>query len=66
VRKLFAILGSAAFFVIAPMMVAGFVPWWIARRGQDVSTLAWPLRGLGVTLAAVGAAPQSPGTCGSA
>jgi hypothetical protein len=26
-----AILGSALFFVAAPSVVAGFIPWWITR-----------------------------------
>jgi protein-S-isoprenylcysteine O-methyltransferase Ste14 len=30
-RKVFAILGSAAFLVIAPGFVAGLVPWWISH-----------------------------------
>jgi len=29
VPKAIAILGSALFFVIAPLLLAGFVPWWI-------------------------------------
>jgi len=29
--KAIAIFGSALFFVIAPLMLAGFVPWWITR-----------------------------------
>ena len=27
--KAIAVLGSALFFVIAPLMLAGFVPWWV-------------------------------------
>jgi protein-S-isoprenylcysteine O-methyltransferase Ste14 len=30
-RKVSAIIGSAAFLVIAPGFVAGLVPWWISR-----------------------------------
>jgi protein-S-isoprenylcysteine O-methyltransferase Ste14 len=30
-RKLQSIIGSAVFLVIAPGMVAGFVPWWISH-----------------------------------
>jgi protein-S-isoprenylcysteine O-methyltransferase Ste14 len=30
-RRIFAIIGSALFFVIAPCTVAGWVPWWISR-----------------------------------
>jgi protein-S-isoprenylcysteine O-methyltransferase Ste14 len=29
-RRVFAIVGSAAFLVLAPGVVAGFVPWWIS------------------------------------
>jgi len=31
VPKAIAILGSALFFVVAPLLLAGFVPWWITR-----------------------------------
>ena len=31
IRKVSAIIGSAAFLVIAPGFVAGTVPWWISR-----------------------------------
>jgi len=30
-RRLFAIVGSAVFFVIAPCFIAGLVPFWISR-----------------------------------
>ena len=26
-----AVLGSALFFVIAPLMLAGFIPWWVTH-----------------------------------
>lgn len=29
--KAMAVLGSAAFFVVAPLVLAGFVPWWVTR-----------------------------------
>src|SRR5215467_15597346 len=29
--KVIAVLGSALFFVIAPLMLAGFVPWWVTQ-----------------------------------
>jgi protein-S-isoprenylcysteine O-methyltransferase Ste14 len=29
--KTTAVLGSALFFVVAPLVLAGFVPWWITR-----------------------------------
>jgi len=31
VSKAIAILGSALFFVVAPLVLAGFVPWWITH-----------------------------------
>ncbi len=54
-RRLLAVLGSAAFFVLAPGVVAGFVPWWISRSGADATNLGWPLRGLSIVLIAAGA-----------
>jgi protein-S-isoprenylcysteine O-methyltransferase Ste14 len=29
--KAIAVLGSALFFVIAPLMLAGFIPWWLTQ-----------------------------------
>jgi protein-S-isoprenylcysteine O-methyltransferase Ste14 len=29
--KIIAVLGSALFFVIAPLVLAGFVPWWVTQ-----------------------------------
>ena len=29
--KAMAILGSALFFVVAPLMLAGFIPWWVTQ-----------------------------------
>jgi len=29
--KAIAVLGSALFFVIAPSVLAGFVPWWVTQ-----------------------------------
>jgi len=29
--KAIAVLGSALFFVVAPLMLAGFVPWWVTQ-----------------------------------
>ena len=54
-RRFFAVLGSALFFVVAPGTVAGLVPWWISRRGLETVTLEWPLQALGVLLIAAGA-----------
>ena len=54
-RRVAAILGTAAFLVLAPGTVAGLVPWWIS--GSRVHTL-YPgfivLRVVGVLLIAVG------------
>jgi protein-S-isoprenylcysteine O-methyltransferase Ste14 len=53
-RKPEATLGAAAFFVVAPGVVAGAIPWLLTdwRPGGAV----WaPLRGLGVALVAAGA-----------
>jgi len=53
-RKVWAVLGSAVFLVLAPGIVAGLVPWWISGRGADTHSLEWPLRGLGAVLIAAG------------
>jgi hypothetical protein len=54
-RRIFAILGSVLFFVVAPGTVARLVPWWIARRTAEVVVLRWlPLRLLGTLLAGAG------------
>jgi protein-S-isoprenylcysteine O-methyltransferase Ste14 len=44
-----AAIGSAVFFVIAPGMVAGFVPWLIS--GWDV---LWPMSALGIAVMVLG------------
>lgn len=53
-RKPEATLGAAAFFVVAPGVVAGAVPWLLTgwRSGGSVA----PLRALGVALVVAGAA----------
>jgi len=54
VRRVSAILGSALFFVIAPVTVAGLVPWWISRWRVEISV--WPpLRLVGGLLVIAGA-----------
>jgi len=56
-RKAGAALGSAVFFVLAPGVVAGLVPWWLT--GWQVRSLpAWwlPLRLAGVVLLVAGTA----------
>ena len=56
VRRAKAAAGSAAFFVLAPGVVAGLVPWWLTgwRVLQPLLSLA-PLRVVGVVLVGAGA-----------
>jgi protein-S-isoprenylcysteine O-methyltransferase Ste14 len=54
-RKVLAALGSAVFLVLAPGIVAGFVPWWIAH-GTAAAPRNWLLETLGILLMACGAA----------
>lgn len=54
VRKPAAAIGSAAFFVAAPVVVAGLVPWWITGWHPGHTWL--PLRLLGGLLTTAGAA----------
>ena len=52
-----AILGSAVFLVIAPGVVAGFIPWWITRWELHPPFLGLSLiRGIGVVLIVAGVA----------
>lgn len=49
-----AALGSSIFFLLAPGMVAGVVPWWITRWRMRGEAMAWlPLRAIGVVLLVV-------------
>jgi protein-S-isoprenylcysteine O-methyltransferase Ste14 len=55
-RKLLAIAGSAIFLVIAPGVVAGWVPWWISRWTFQTPFAGMPiLRVPGGILIALGA-----------
>jgi len=55
IRKVFAILGSAAFLVIAPGVVAGAVPRWISRWRFQPPLLGFPgVRLIGGILIAAG------------
>ncbi len=55
-RRVFAVLGSALFFVVAPVTVAGLVPWWISRwRFEAPLMRRLPLRVLGALLVVAGA-----------
>jgi protein-S-isoprenylcysteine O-methyltransferase Ste14 len=42
-RKVWAIVGSALFFVIAPGFIAGLAPWWISRWRLNAPFFAMPL-----------------------
>jgi protein-S-isoprenylcysteine O-methyltransferase Ste14 len=54
-RRLAAILGSAVFLVIAPGIVAGYVPWWICHWhfGTPLLGIYW-FRLIGLLLIAAG------------
>jgi protein-S-isoprenylcysteine O-methyltransferase Ste14 len=57
-RKFFAVLGSALFFLIAPGTVAGLIPVWIARGNAPWPVLEAPeFRIAGLLLVVVGAVP---------
>jgi len=48
-RKMLAVLGSALFLIIAPGIVAGFIPWWISKWNAQAPFLGFaPIRTLGV------------------
>jgi protein-S-isoprenylcysteine O-methyltransferase Ste14 len=54
-RRVFAILGSAMFLVLAPGVVAGYVPWRICRWRMGAPLLGFSLfRLIGVMLIAAG------------
>src|SRR5215813_7357779 len=54
--KTIAVLGSALFFVIAPLGLAGFVPWWVTQWEFQPAFFGVDLtRILGVILIIVGA-----------
>ena len=54
-RRSVAAAGSSLFFVLAPGVVAGVVPWLLTGWHVD-RTYAWPWRALGVVLVVAGAA----------
>jgi protein-S-isoprenylcysteine O-methyltransferase Ste14 len=54
-RRTLAVLGSALFFILAPVTVAGLVPWWISGWSFESSVIAWmPIRIVGVALIVAG------------
>jgi protein-S-isoprenylcysteine O-methyltransferase Ste14 len=55
VRKAIAAVGSAAFFALAPGVVAGLVPWWLTGWGVEEPLPYWtPLRVVGIALVVAG------------
>jgi protein-S-isoprenylcysteine O-methyltransferase Ste14 len=50
--RLRAALGSLAFLVVAPGVVAGLIPWWLT--GWDAHSFPWPLRIVGLVLIVAG------------
>jgi protein-S-isoprenylcysteine O-methyltransferase Ste14 len=52
VSRLRAALGSLAFLVVAPGVVAGLIPWWLT--GWDAHSFPWPLRIVGLVLIVAG------------
>jgi protein-S-isoprenylcysteine O-methyltransferase Ste14 len=55
-RRVSAALGSAVFFVLAPGVVAGVVPWWLTRWQARALPGWWlPVRVAGVVLLVAGA-----------
>jgi protein-S-isoprenylcysteine O-methyltransferase Ste14 len=56
-RKGYAAVGTAAFFFLAPGVVAGLLPWWLTRWEVRTPFPGWgPLRLLGGALIVAGAA----------
>ena len=54
-RRASAVVGSALFFVVAPFLAAGIVPWWITRWGFRPAFLDLELmRVIGVVLIVAG------------
>ena len=55
-RRAFAILGSAVFFLLAPCVVAGLIPWWISGWRFAPLPAVWiPLKIFGALLILLGA-----------
>jgi protein-S-isoprenylcysteine O-methyltransferase Ste14 len=57
VRRSVAAAGSAAFFALAPGIVAGVLPWWLTRWRPGAELAYWlPVRLLGILILLAGAA----------
>jgi protein-S-isoprenylcysteine O-methyltransferase Ste14 len=56
-RRVFALLGTAAFLILAPGTVAGLIPWWISHWRLHPPFLGFPpFRAIGLLLIAAGVA----------
>jgi protein-S-isoprenylcysteine O-methyltransferase Ste14 len=56
-RRVFAVLGTAAFLILAPGTVAGLIPWWISHWRFHPPFLGFPpFRAIGLLLIAAGVA----------
>jgi protein-S-isoprenylcysteine O-methyltransferase Ste14 len=53
-RRVFAVLGSVLFLVLAPGIVAGLVPWWISRWQSETLAVWLPPQILGGVLVVAG------------
>src|SRR5918994_784106 len=54
-RKSTAAIGSAVFFVLAPGVVVGLIPWWLTRWQAREALPYWmPVRALGAVLIGAG------------
>lgn len=65
-KRLSAVAGSAAFFIVAPTIVAGVIPWLIAGRYSDPLTSINVFAALGVLLVVLGLAILLPAFAGFA
>ena len=54
-RRANAAIGSSVFFIAAPMVVAGLIPWWLTRWDVRQPPLSIPFRVIGVAAIVVGA-----------
>jgi protein-S-isoprenylcysteine O-methyltransferase Ste14 len=55
-RRALAILGTAAFLLLAPGTVAGLIPWWISHWRLNLPLLGFtPFRAIGIVLIVAGA-----------
>ncbi|HWC15860.1 MAG TPA: isoprenylcysteine carboxylmethyltransferase family protein [Terriglobales bacterium] len=54
-RRIFAVIGSTLFFLLAPFTVAGLIPFWISHWHVEIKSFAWlPAEIVGSLLVAIG------------